>query len=55
VAVTADQALRGDHDAELVEIQGQLIGNDESASDPTILLASGKSVFSAVLPAQSPD
>jgi len=55
VAVTAVQALRGDHDAELVEIQGQLIGDDESASDPTILLASGKFVFSAVLPAQSPD
>jgi signal transduction histidine kinase/ActR/RegA family two-component response regulator len=55
VAVTADQALRGDHDAELVEIQGQLIGQDESASDPTIVLASGKFVFSAVLPAQSPE
>ncbi|MDX6462272.1 MAG: hypothetical protein QOE55_5969 [Acidobacteriaceae bacterium] len=55
VAVTAAQALRGDHDAELVEIRGQLIGDDESASDPTILLASGKFVFSAVLPAQSPD
>jgi signal transduction histidine kinase/ActR/RegA family two-component response regulator len=54
-AVTADQALRGDHDAELVEIQGQLIGDDESASDPTIVLASGKFVFSAVLPAQSPE
>ena len=55
VAVTAVQALGGDHDAELVEIRGQLIGDDESASDPTILLASGKFVFSAVLPAQSPD
>ena len=55
VAVTAVQALSGDHDAELVEIQGQLIGDDESASDPTIVLASGKFVFSAVLPAQSPD
>jgi signal transduction histidine kinase/ActR/RegA family two-component response regulator len=55
VAVTADQALRGDHDAELVEIPGQLIGNDESASDPTIVLASGKFVFSAVLAAQSPE
>jgi len=53
--VTADQALRGDHDAELVEIRGQLIGDDESASDPTIVLASGKFVFSAVLPAQSPE
>jgi signal transduction histidine kinase/CheY-like chemotaxis protein len=55
VAVTAVQALRGDHDAELVEIQGQLIGDDQAASDPTIVLASGKFVFSAVLPAQSAD
>ncbi len=55
VAVTAVQALRGDHDAELVEIQGQLIGDDQAASDPTIVLASGKFVFSAVLPAQSVD
>jgi signal transduction histidine kinase/ActR/RegA family two-component response regulator len=55
VAVTAGQALSGDHDAELVEIRGQLIGEDQSASDPTIVLASGKFVFSAVLPAQSPE
>jgi signal transduction histidine kinase/CheY-like chemotaxis protein len=55
MAVTAGQALSGDHDAELVEIQGQLIGDDESASDPTIVLASGKFVFSAVLATQSPE
>jgi signal transduction histidine kinase/CheY-like chemotaxis protein len=53
VAVTAEQALSGDHDAELVVLEGQLIGQDESASDPTIVLASGKHVFSVVLPAQS--
>jgi signal transduction histidine kinase/ActR/RegA family two-component response regulator len=52
-AVNAEQALRGDHDAELVELEGQLIGQDDSASDPTIVLASGNYVFSAVLPAQS--
>jgi signal transduction histidine kinase/CheY-like chemotaxis protein len=53
VAVNAEQALRGDHDAELVELEGQLIGQDDSASDPTIVLASGHYVFSAVLPEQS--
>jgi signal transduction histidine kinase/DNA-binding response OmpR family regulator len=53
VAVTADQALRGNHDAGLVELKGQLIGQDETASDPNILLSSGNYVFSAVLPAQS--
>jgi hypothetical protein len=38
VAVTAEQALRGDHDAELVKLQGQLIGQDDSASDPNMVL-----------------
>jgi signal transduction histidine kinase/DNA-binding response OmpR family regulator len=53
VAVTADQALRGDLDARLVELTGQLIGQDETAGDPNIVLSSGKYVFSAILPAQS--
>jgi signal transduction histidine kinase/ActR/RegA family two-component response regulator len=53
VAVTADQALRGNHDAGLVALEGQLIGQDDSASDPNIVLSSGNYVFSAVLPAQS--
>ena len=34
-------------------MKGQLIGQDESASDPNIVLSSGNYVFSAVLPAQS--
>jgi len=53
VVVNAEQALRGDHDAELVKLEGQLIGQDDSASDPTIVLASGHYVFSVTLPAQS--
>jgi signal transduction histidine kinase/CheY-like chemotaxis protein len=53
VAVTADQALLGNHDAELVELEGQLVGQDETASDPNIVLSSQNHVFSAVLPAQS--
>jgi signal transduction histidine kinase/ActR/RegA family two-component response regulator len=53
VAVTADEALRGNHDAQLIELRGQLIGHDYSASDPNIVLSSGNSVFSAVLPAES--
>ena len=51
--VTADQALLGNYDAELVELKGQLVGQDESASDPNIVLSSQNHVFSAVLPAQS--
>jgi len=53
VAVTADEALHGGHDAELVEITGQLVGQDDSATDPTIVVSSGNYVFSAVLPAQA--
>ena len=53
VAVTADQALRGDHDAELVELEGQLVGQDETASDPNIVLSSQNHVFPVILPAQS--
>jgi signal transduction histidine kinase len=53
VAITAGQALLGNHDAELVELEGQLVGQDESASDPNIALSSQNHVFSAILPAQS--
>jgi hypothetical protein len=53
VAVTFDQALHGNHDAELVELEGQLVGEDDSAIDPNIVLSSQNHVFSAVLPAQS--
>jgi signal transduction histidine kinase len=53
VAIAAEQALLGNHDAELVELEGQLVGQDESASDPNIVLSSQNHVFSAVLPAQS--
>jgi signal transduction histidine kinase/ActR/RegA family two-component response regulator len=53
MAVTANQAMRGNDDARLVELQGQVIGQDDSASDPTMVLSSGNYVFSAVLPAQS--
>jgi signal transduction histidine kinase/CheY-like chemotaxis protein len=52
LAVTASQALRGDLDARLVELEGQFIGRDESAGDPNIVLSSGKYVFSAILPSQ---
>jgi PAS domain S-box-containing protein len=53
VAVTADQALQGSHDAELVEVTGQLVGQDETASDPNIVLSSQDLIFAAVLPPHS--
>jgi signal transduction histidine kinase/CheY-like chemotaxis protein len=48
--ITATQALSGSYDAQLVSLQGQLIGQEGSASDPNIVLSSGKYFFSAVLP-----
>jgi signal transduction histidine kinase/ActR/RegA family two-component response regulator len=52
VAVTAEQALLGNHDAELVQLEGRLLGADRAANDPTIVLSSGNYVYSVVLPAQ---
>ncbi len=48
--ITAEQALAGDDDAQLVQIDGKLIGKDQAAAEPTLLLSSGKFVFPAVLP-----
>ena len=52
-AVAGEQAFRGDYDARLVRIQGQLIGRDLAAKDPTLVLSSGNFVFSAILPGES--
>jgi len=48
--VTPEQALHGGHDAELVQIDGLLIGRDLVASDVTIMLASGKFIYAVILP-----
>ena len=53
LSVTAAEALSGDHDAQLVEIEGQLLGEDKAARDPAIVLASGKYVFTVIRPSQS--
>ena len=50
--IAADKALRGDHEGQLVEIEAGLLGTDEAASEPTLLLSAGKFVFPAVLPDQ---
>ena len=49
--ITAEEAIRGDHDAQLVQIEAKLLGSDHSATDPTLILSSGKFVFPAILPA----
>jgi len=48
--VSAEQALMGNHDSELIQIDGQLIGYNLASSDNTLLLASGKNIFTAILP-----
>ena len=48
--ITVEQALRGDFDAQLVQVEGKVIGKDQAAADPTVLLSNGKFVFPAVLP-----
>ena len=52
--ITAEQALRGDHDSGLVQIEGRLIGLDRAAQDPALVLSSGNIVFPAVLPNEGP-
>ena len=43
--ITPEQALDGAFDSALVQIEGNLIGRDLAASDITLILSSGKSVF----------
>lgn len=49
-AATADQAFSGDHDSELVEMEGHLIGRDRAAKDPSVFLSSGKYIYAVVMP-----
>jgi diguanylate cyclase (GGDEF)-like protein len=48
--VSIQQAFRGELDRELVQIEGELIGQDRAAGDLTLILRSGDFVFSAILP-----
>ncbi len=48
--ITADQAFSGDHDRELVQMDGELIGQDLGAGNPTLMLRAGKFLFAATLP-----
>jgi diguanylate cyclase (GGDEF)-like protein len=48
--VSADAALLGGLDAKLVSMQARVIGHDQSATDSTVFLLAGHSVFSAMLP-----
>lgn len=49
-AATAEKILSGGFGAELVQIDGQLIGYDLTTSDATLLLSSGNTFFPVILP-----
>ncbi len=48
--IAAEEALIGKNDSEPIQIEGQLIGYDHASADTTLLLASGKTLFTAILP-----
>jgi diguanylate cyclase (GGDEF)-like protein len=50
VPVTAEQALPGKFDSELIQIDGQMIGRDMEASDFALLISSGGGIFTAIVP-----
>jgi diguanylate cyclase (GGDEF)-like protein len=47
---TVEEAFAGEHDQELVQMQGELIGQDLTAGDPELVLRAGKFLFAATLP-----
>jgi diguanylate cyclase (GGDEF)-like protein len=53
--VTIEQAIHGEHDQELVQIEGELIGQDRATGDLTLELRSGHFLYSAVLPTANVD
>jgi signal transduction histidine kinase/CheY-like chemotaxis protein len=52
--VTAEAALNGNHNGELIAIEGQVIGRSWAADEPALVLASGQFVFPAILPRSDP-
>jgi PAS domain S-box-containing protein len=49
-SVTAKDALKGEHDGQLIRIAGKLVNQDVTSSDPTLVMSSGGMLFFAVLP-----
>jgi diguanylate cyclase (GGDEF)-like protein len=50
IAITPDKAVKGDLDGKLVEIDAELIGRDDAASDPTLMFRANGVLFPAILP-----
>jgi diguanylate cyclase (GGDEF)-like protein len=51
--LTAQQALQGNHDAQLIAVEGRVIDETRTGSERTITLSSGDTVFAAVYPSQA--
>ena len=49
--ITAEDAFKGDHTGELVQMEGRLIGRSQVMGDSALLLSSGGILFPAILPA----
>ena len=50
-SISAEEGLNGQHDGDLVQIEGRLIGRTLVMNDPALLLSSDSLVFPVVLPA----
>jgi len=48
--ISVAEALQGNHDSDLIQIEGKLIGDDLATSDMNLMLSSGDTVFAVVLP-----
>jgi len=53
IPITPEQALDGSRDADLIQIDGHLIGHDLASSDIVLILSSGQSIFRVFLPASA--
>lgn len=54
VAISGPEGLSGEHDAQLVQIEGRLTTQDRALKDFTILVSAGKSTFPVSMP-RSPE
>jgi signal transduction histidine kinase/DNA-binding response OmpR family regulator len=49
-SITVQDAMKGDYDAKLIQIDGQLVNQDVTTEYPTLVMSSGGMLFFGVLP-----
>ena len=49
-SISAQDAMKGDYDGKLVQMQGRLVSKDLTSEDPRLLMSSGGLFYFAVLP-----